>query len=91
MCEGEYEFLKAIHAVSASFVPKQYAWGKYEQDEPETFLLLAELRDVGEQVCLPFFHVLSKLRGSVLRMSGRFFPFIFQVISQKSYSTLLAA
>ena len=52
MCEGEYESLKAIYAVSPSFVPKPYAWGKYEQEEPETYFLLAEFRDVGEQVCL---------------------------------------
>lgn len=53
MCEGEFESLKAIYAVSPSFVPKPYAWGKYKQDEPETYFLLAEFRDVGEQVCLP--------------------------------------
>ena len=52
MCEGEYESLKAIYAVSPSFVPKPYAWGKYKQDEPETYFLLAEFRDVGEQVGL---------------------------------------
>lgn len=50
MCEGEFESLKAIHAVSPHFVPENYAWGKYTQDVPETYFLLAEFRDIGEQV-----------------------------------------
>lgn len=50
MCEGEFESLKAIHAVSPSFVPEPYSWGKYTQDDPETYFLLAEFRDVGKQV-----------------------------------------
>ena len=50
MCEGEFESLKAIHAVSPSFVPEPYAWGKYTHKYPETYFLLAEFRDVGKQV-----------------------------------------
>ena len=50
MCEGEFESLKAIHAVSPSFVPQPYAWGRYRREDPETYFLLAEFRDVGEQV-----------------------------------------
>jgi len=50
MCEGEYESLKAIHAVSPGFVPQPYAWGKYAEKDPETYFLLAEFRDVGKQV-----------------------------------------
>ena len=50
MCEGEFESLRAIHAVSPSFVPEPYAWGKYTQEDPETYFLLAEFRDVGKQV-----------------------------------------
>ncbi len=50
MCQGEFESLKAIHAVSPSFVPEPYAWGKYTQEDPETYFLLAEFRDVGKQV-----------------------------------------
>ncbi|KAH6675861.1 hypothetical protein B0J14DRAFT_561563 [Halenospora varia] len=29
MCEGEFESLKAIYAVSPAFVPKPFAWGIY--------------------------------------------------------------
>lgn len=50
MCEGEYESLKEIYAVSPDFVPEPYAWGKYCRPEPETYFILAEFRDVGEQV-----------------------------------------
>lgn len=50
MCEGELESLKAIYAVSPSFVPKPYAWGKCKKD-PDTYFLLAEFRDVCQQVC----------------------------------------
>ena len=57
MCEGEFESLKAIHAVSPAFVPEPYAWGKYTQEEPETYFLLAEFRDVGKQVRASRFEV----------------------------------
>ena len=50
MCEGEFESLEAIHAASPGFVPESYAWGKYTQEDPETYFLLAEFRDVGKQV-----------------------------------------
>lgn len=53
MCEGEFESLKAIHAVSPGFVPQPYSWGKYTQEDPETYFLLAEFRDVGKQVRTP--------------------------------------
>jgi len=51
MCQGEFESLKAIHGVSPGLVPEPHAWGKYSQDDPETYFLLAEFRDVGKQVC----------------------------------------
>ena len=50
MCEGEFESLKAIYAVSPTFVPKPFAWGKYTTGDPETYFLLMEFRDVGKQV-----------------------------------------
>lgn len=52
MCQGEYESLKAIYAVSPRFVPEPYAWGQYknESDGSEHYFLLAEFRNVGEQV-----------------------------------------
>ena len=49
MIQGEFESLKAIHATSPAFVPKVYAWDRFEKDEPETYFLLAEFRNVGKQ------------------------------------------
>ncbi len=49
-CEGEFDSLKAIHAVPPGFVPQPYAWGKFAQDDPEIYFLLTEFRDVGKQV-----------------------------------------
>jgi protein-ribulosamine 3-kinase len=51
MCIGEFESLKAIYMVSPEFVPKPYAWGMFEWEGPDTYFLLTEFRDVGEQVC----------------------------------------
>lgn len=52
MCEGEYESLKSIYAVSPSFVPQPYGWGQIDEGLAETYFLLAAFRDVGEQVCV---------------------------------------
>ena len=49
MTEGEFESLKAIHAVAPNFAPEPFAWGKYRKEEPETYFLLVEFREVGEQ------------------------------------------
>ena len=51
MCEGEFESLKAAHAVFPEFVPEPYAWGKYTQRAPETYFLLTEFREIDTQVC----------------------------------------
>ena len=73
MCEGEFESLKAIYNVSPSFVPYPYAWGKYYKANPEIYFLLAEFRNVGEQVC-KFTFVLSSPKAqestSQLHSSG---------------------
>ena len=50
MCEGEFESLRAIYAVSPGFVPEPYAWGRYGKGDPEIYFLLAEFRNVDKQV-----------------------------------------
>jgi fructosamine-3-kinase len=49
MVEGEFESLKAMHAVSPGFVPEPYGWGHYSQDGKEYYFLLEQFRLVGEQ------------------------------------------
>lgn len=49
MISGEFESLKAMHTVLPEFAPEPYGWGKYENAEFDTYFLLAEFREVGEQ------------------------------------------
>lgn len=52
MMEGEFESLRALHAVSPSLAPLPHAWGAFKnKTEPsgEIYFLLAEFREVGEQ------------------------------------------
>ena len=74
MCEGEYESFKAIHALSPGFVPEPYAWGKYSQESPETYFLLAEFRDIGEQIRAPGVAALRCTHASEVLASFLFLP-----------------
>ena len=47
MCEGEFESLKAMHAVVPTFIPIVYAWGPLKKGPG--YFLLAEFREVGQQ------------------------------------------
>lgn len=49
MAEGEYHALKEMHDTSPVFCPEPYTWGCYDKQEPETYFLLVEFRNVGEQ------------------------------------------
>jgi protein-ribulosamine 3-kinase len=74
MTEGEYESLKAIHAVSPTFAPEPYAWGRFDEPEPETYFLIAEFRDVGEQPPDPirFTARLAELHRNSVSPTGKF-------------------
>lgn len=74
MTEGEFESLKALHLVSPSLVPEVFAWGKFEDLEPETYFLLAEFRDVGEQPPDPirFTARLAELHHNSISPTGKF-------------------
>ncbi|PLN82521.1 Fructosamine kinase-domain-containing protein [Aspergillus taichungensis] len=52
MVQGEYESMKAIHAVCPEFAPKPIAWGTYT-DTPETYFFLAEYRDMSGDMPQP--------------------------------------
>ena len=74
MTEGEFESLKAIHAVSPEFAPMPHAWGRLGKLEPETYFLLAEFRDVGEQPPDPpaFTARLAELHQNSISPTGKF-------------------
>lgn len=74
MTDGEFESLKAMHAVSPVFTPEVYAWGRYEKPEPEAYFLLAEFRDIGEQPPDPviFTARLAELHKNSRSPTGKF-------------------
>jgi protein-ribulosamine 3-kinase len=49
MVHGEFESMKAIHAVSPDFVPKPIAWGTYKTI-PDTHFFLCEFREMMEDM-----------------------------------------
>lgn len=49
MVHGEFESMKAIHAVSPEFVPKPIAWGSYKT-LPDTHFFLCEFREMMEDM-----------------------------------------
>lgn len=49
MSEGQYESDAAIYAISPLFTPKPFCWGKYKAPGPDTYFLLAEFREIGQQ------------------------------------------
>ena len=74
MIEGEFESLKAIHAISPSFVPEPFAWGNYCQEGLERYFLLTEFREVGEQPPDPvkFTARLADLHQRSISPTGKF-------------------
>lgn len=78
MCEGEFESLKAMHAVLPIFATKPHAWGKLDQsaaDDQDTYFLLAEFRNVGEQPPEPpskFTERLSEMHQNSVSPTGKF-------------------
>jgi fructosamine-3-kinase len=74
MTEGEFKFLKAINTVAPNFAPESFAWGRYRKEDPETYFLLAEFREVGEQPPDPirFTARLAELHRNSVSPTGKF-------------------
>jgi protein-ribulosamine 3-kinase len=77
MIEGEFESLKAIHAVSPTITPYPYAHGTFKHRAPsgsEVAFLLAEFREVGEQPPNPFKFTarLAELHRNSVSPTGKF-------------------
>ena len=49
MMLGECESMRAIHAITPSFIPEPYAWGTYES-APDTHFFLCEFRELKEEL-----------------------------------------
>ncbi len=77
MIEGEFESLKAIHSVSPELAPTPYAWGKFMKpasNGSDTYFLLEEYREVGEQPPNPFTFTarLAELHKNSISPTGKF-------------------
>ena len=72
MCEGEFESMKAINAVSPTFAPRPWAWGKYKSKE--SYFIIADFREVGEQPPDPvkFTVGLAELHKNSISPTGKF-------------------
>lgn len=77
MMEGEFESLKAIHAVSPTLAPEVYACGKFGAKGPsgaDVHFLLAEYREVGQQPPNPaeFTARLADMHKNSVSPTGKF-------------------
>ncbi|KAE9369678.1 hypothetical protein N431DRAFT_380962 [Stipitochalara longipes BDJ] len=73
MVRGEFESMKAIHAVSPDFVSKPIAWGTYTT-VPDTHFFLCEFRDMMEDMPEPhkFTARLADLHQNSKSPNGKF-------------------
>ncbi|KAN0101978.1 Fructosamine/Ketosamine-3-kinase [Hyaloscypha variabilis] len=73
MVQGEFESMKAIHAISPGFVSKPIAWGTYETVQ-DTHFFLCEFRDMMEDMPEPhkFTSCLADLHQNSKSPNGKF-------------------
>jgi fructosamine-3-kinase len=74
MIGGEFEALKAMHAVSPRFIPQPFAHGEYKQHGKDVYFIIVEFRMVGEQPPDParFTAELAKLHKQSVSPTGKF-------------------
>ncbi|CAJ2512635.1 Uu.00g007540.m01.CDS01 [Anthostomella pinea] len=76
MIEGEYESLKALYAVSPTFVPVTYSWGSYKNKATgvHTHFLLTQCREIADQPPNPvkFTARLAELHRNSKSPTGKF-------------------
>lgn len=74
MTKGEFESLKAMHAVSPGFVPEPFCQGSYVEDGDKHWYLLVEFRLVGEQPPDPerFVEKLVEMHKKSVSPTGKF-------------------
>lgn len=73
MMTSEFESMRAIRQVTPDFVPRPIAWGTY-QSIPETYFLLCEFRDFGDEMPGPedFAANLAELHANSQSPTGKF-------------------
>lgn len=73
MVHGEFESMKAIHALTPDFAPKPIAWGTYDS-VPSTHFFLCEFREMTDDMPDPhkFSSRLAKLHQSSASPNGKF-------------------
>jgi len=74
MMEGEFNSLKAIHDLMPTFGPTPYVWGKFEKDTPETYFLLMEFFELGQDLPDPskFTAAIANLHRNSVSPTGKF-------------------
>ncbi|MCJ1398251.1 hypothetical protein MMC11_001448 [Xylographa trunciseda] len=74
MISGEFESLRELHKVCPEFIPKPYTWGKFFEEDPETYFLLEDFRENGEQPPEPvrFAARLAELHKKSVSPTGKF-------------------
>ena len=72
MCEGEFESMKALNAVSPAMAPYVWTWGKYKNED--AYFMIADFREVGEQPPDPvkFTTRLAELHKKSISPTGKF-------------------
>jgi protein-ribulosamine 3-kinase len=72
MCEGEFESMKALNAVSPTMAPYVWTWGKYKNEE--AYFMIADFREVGQQPPDPvkFTARLAELHKKSISPTGKF-------------------
>ncbi|KAK5745506.1 hypothetical protein LTR17_001376 [Elasticomyces elasticus] len=63
MMEGEFNAMSELYRWAPDLVPKLYAWGKYEVDNPETYFILQQYIEMSDRVPEP-----DQLREKLARL-----------------------
>ncbi|KAA8642784.1 uncharacterized protein ATNIH1004_009536 [Aspergillus tanneri] len=74
MMEGEFNAMSELFKALPTFVPKPYAWGKYDGGDSETYFFLSEFIDMSDRVPEPnqLCRKLAQLHWDSVSPTGKF-------------------
>ena len=74
MMEGEFNAMSEIHKTMPEISPKPYTWGKFKNEEPETYFVLFDYIDMSDRVPEPnqLCSKLAKLHRTSVSPMGKF-------------------